>query len=84
MPYHMLLDHAGEAKLGKLQFGTTRRGIGPCYAEQGRAAGRFRIPPHARREDPQEEDHRRGSTQSGSPLRAGYAKDPRLDLADDD
>ena len=29
MPYHMLLDHAGETKLGKLQIGTTRRGIGP-------------------------------------------------------
>ena len=24
MPYHKLLDHAGEAKLGKLQIGTTR------------------------------------------------------------
>src|SRR4029453_14387318 len=32
MPYHLLLDHAGEAKLGRLQIGTTKRGIGPCYA----------------------------------------------------
>jgi adenylosuccinate synthase len=32
MPYHMLLDQAGEAKLGKLQIGTTRRGICTCYA----------------------------------------------------
>src|SRR4051794_28332079 len=29
MPYHMLLDHAGEARLGKLQIGTTPRGIRP-------------------------------------------------------
>src|ERR1700741_1867475 len=34
MPSHRLLDHAGEAKLGKLQIGTTRRGIGPCYADK--------------------------------------------------
>src|SRR6476620_9697011 len=31
MPYHVLLDTAGETKLGKLSIGTTRRGIGPCY-----------------------------------------------------
>jgi adenylosuccinate synthase len=34
MPYHLLLDHAGEAKLGKLEIGTTKRGIGPCYADK--------------------------------------------------
>src|SRR3954454_9059070 len=34
MPYHLLLDSAGEARLGKLQIGTTRRGIGPCYADK--------------------------------------------------
>ena len=34
MPYHLLLDHAGESRLGKLQIGTTRRGIGPCYADK--------------------------------------------------
>jgi adenylosuccinate synthase len=39
MPYHMLLDHAGEAKLGKLQIGTTRRGIGPCYADKAARLG---------------------------------------------
>src|SRR6478752_5901940 len=27
MPYYLLLDSAGEAKLGSLQIGTTRRGI---------------------------------------------------------
>jgi adenylosuccinate synthase len=39
MPYHALLDHAGEAKLGKLQIGTTRRGIGPCYADKAARLG---------------------------------------------
>jgi adenylosuccinate synthase len=39
MPYHMLLDQAGEAKLGKLQIGTTRRGIGPCYADKAARLG---------------------------------------------
>src|SRR6202049_1831242 len=39
MPYHMLLDHAGEAKLGNLQIGTTRRGIGPCYADKAARLG---------------------------------------------
>jgi adenylosuccinate synthase len=39
MPYHMLLDHAGEARLGKLQIGTTRRGIGPAYADKAARLG---------------------------------------------
>ncbi len=39
MPYHMLLDHAGEVKLGSLQIGTTRRGIGPCYADKAARLG---------------------------------------------
>jgi adenylosuccinate synthase len=39
MPYHLLLDHAGEAKLGKLEIGTTRRGIGPCYADKASRLG---------------------------------------------
>jgi adenylosuccinate synthase len=39
MPYHLLLDQAGEAKLGKLQIGTTRRGIGPCYADKASRVG---------------------------------------------
>jgi adenylosuccinate synthase len=34
MPYHVLLDTAGEAQLGSLKIGTTRRGIGPCYADK--------------------------------------------------
>jgi adenylosuccinate synthase len=39
MPYHLLLDQAGEAKLGELQIGTTRRGIGPCYADKAARLG---------------------------------------------
>jgi adenylosuccinate synthase len=39
MPYHLLLDHAGEARLGKRQIGTTRRGIGPCYADKAARLG---------------------------------------------
>jgi adenylosuccinate synthase len=39
MPYHVKLDHAGEAKLGKLEIGTTKRGIGPCYADKASRLG---------------------------------------------
>jgi adenylosuccinate synthase len=39
MPYHVLLDTAGETKLGKLSIGTTRRGIGPCYADKASRLG---------------------------------------------
>src|SRR5438309_1117923 len=39
MPYHMLLDSAGDAQLGSLQIGTTRRGIGPCYADKAARLG---------------------------------------------
>jgi adenylosuccinate synthase len=39
MPYHLMLDDAGEAQLGKLKIGTTRRGIGPCYADKAARLG---------------------------------------------
>jgi len=39
MPYHLMLDDAGEARLGKLKIGTTRRGIGPCYADKASRIG---------------------------------------------
>ena len=39
MPYHRLLDQEGETKLGKYQIGTTRRGIGPCYADKASRLG---------------------------------------------
>jgi adenylosuccinate synthase len=39
MPYHVKLDTAGEAKLGKLEIGTTKRGIGPAYADKSARLG---------------------------------------------
>ncbi len=39
MPYHLMLDDAGEARLGNLKIGTTRRGIGPCYADKAARLG---------------------------------------------
>jgi adenylosuccinate synthase len=39
MPYHLLLDQAGETRLGTQQIGTTRRGIGPCYADKAARLG---------------------------------------------
>lgn len=34
MPYHVALDGANEQKLGAGKIGTTKRGIGPCYADK--------------------------------------------------
>jgi adenylosuccinate synthase len=34
MPWHVAIDSASERRLGKLQIGTTRRGIGPAYADK--------------------------------------------------
>jgi adenylosuccinate synthase len=39
MPYHLLLDSASEQRLGKLEIGTTRRGIGPCYEDKAARLG---------------------------------------------
>ena len=39
MPYHLMLDTAGEQRLGKLQIGTTRRGIGPAYMDKAARLG---------------------------------------------
>jgi adenylosuccinate synthase len=39
MPYHVMLDTAGEARLGELEIGTTKRGIGPCYADKAARLG---------------------------------------------
>ncbi|MCW3010125.1 MAG: adenylosuccinate synthase [Solirubrobacterales bacterium] len=39
MPYHIALDHSGEARLGKQEIGTTKRGIGPCYADKAARLG---------------------------------------------
>ncbi|MFL5822531.1 MAG: adenylosuccinate synthase [Solirubrobacteraceae bacterium] len=77
MPYHLLLDHAGEAKLGKLEIGTTRRGIGPCYADKAARLG-------IRMQDLLDEKILKKKIVAAlEPKRLSlrsYAKDPRLDL----
>src|SRR3954467_6835121 len=50
MPYHLLLDTAGETRLGRNQIGNTRRGIGPRHPDHApRAAA---SPPAARKGRP--------------------------------
>ena len=39
MPWHVAIDQASERRLGKLAIGTTRRGIGPCYADKAMRLG---------------------------------------------
>ena len=39
MPWHVALDQASERRLGKLQFGTTRRGTGPAFADKNARLG---------------------------------------------
>jgi len=77
MPYHMLLDTAGETKLGKLQIGTTRRGIGPAYADKAARLG-------IRMQDLLDEKIlKKKITAAIDPKRLSlrpYLKDPSLDL----
>jgi adenylosuccinate synthase len=77
MPYHKLLDQAGEARLGSLQIGTTRRGIGPCYADKAARLG-------IRVQDLLDEKILRKKIYAAmEPKRLmlrPYAKDPQLDL----
>jgi adenylosuccinate synthase len=39
MPWHVAIDRASERRLGRLQIGTTRRGIGPAYADKASRLG---------------------------------------------
>jgi adenylosuccinate synthase len=39
MPWHVAIDGASERRLGTLQIGTTRRGIGPTYADKAARLG---------------------------------------------
>src|SRR5215213_3457511 len=39
MPWHVAIDRASERRLGELQIGTTRRGIGPAYADKAARIG---------------------------------------------
>src|SRR5207302_5516447 len=77
MPYHLLLDLAGEQKLGKLEIGTTRRGIGPCYADKAARLG-------IRMQDLLDEKILKKKIIAAlEPKRLSlrpFAKDPRLDL----
>ncbi|MDQ4131493.1 MAG: adenylosuccinate synthase [Actinomycetota bacterium] len=77
MPYHLMLDHAGEARLGKLEIGTTRRGIGPCYADKAARLG-------IRMQDLLDEKILRQKIYAAmEPKRLAlrpFAKDPALDL----
>ncbi|MBC7222918.1 MAG: adenylosuccinate synthase [Anaerolineae bacterium] len=50
LPHHQALDGAAEAARGNKAIGTTRRGIGPCYADKasrsGLRAAELRAPAH--------------------------------------
>ena len=77
MPYHMLLDHAGEIKLGRLQIGTTRRGIGPCYSDKAARLG-IRV-----QDLLDEKILKKKIVAAMEPKRLSlreFARDPRLDL----
>src|SRR5881275_1794708 len=39
MPWHQAIDRGSERRLGKLQIGTTKRGIGPTYADKAHRLG---------------------------------------------
>jgi adenylosuccinate synthase len=39
MPWHVAIDQASERRLGRLKIGTTRRGIGPAYADKASRIG---------------------------------------------
>jgi adenylosuccinate synthase len=39
MPWHIMLDHVQEARLGQGKIGTTGRGIGPAYADKAARQG---------------------------------------------
>ncbi len=77
MPYHLLLDEAGEAKLGRREIGTTKRGIGPCYADKAARLG-IRV-----QDVLDEKILKQKITAAMEPKRLtlrDYDKDPRLDL----
>src|SRR5438128_751160 len=43
MPYHLEMEKVTERFLGKNALGTTKRGIGPAYADRGLRGGRRRV-----------------------------------------
>jgi adenylosuccinate synthase len=77
MPYHVILDRAGEDRLGKLEIGTTKRGIGPCYADKAARLG-------VRVQDLLDAKILRKKVMAAlepkKQMLRPYARDPRLDL----
>jgi adenylosuccinate synthase len=77
MPYHVILDRAGEDRLGKLEIGTTKRGIGPCYADKAARLG-------VRVQDLLDGKILRKKVMAAlepkKQMLRPYARDPRLDL----
>jgi adenylosuccinate synthase len=77
MPYHVLLDTAGEARLGSSKIGTTKRGIGPAYADKSARLG-------IRVQDLLDEKILRKTIMAAMEpkrqLLRPHAKDPELDL----
>ena len=39
LPYHQLMDELAETQLGDAKLGTTKRGIGPAYADKASRTG---------------------------------------------
>jgi adenylosuccinate synthase len=77
MPYHVMLDTAGEARLGKLEIGTTKRGIGPCYADKAARLGirvQDLLDPKILRKKIM------AALEPKKQMLRPFAKDPRLDL----
>src|SRR6059058_500863 len=77
MPYHVMLDTAGEARLGKLEIGTTKRGIGPCYADKAARLGirvQDLLDPKILRKKIM------AALEPKQQMLRPYAKDPELDL----
>ena len=77
MPYHLLLDQAGEARLGEREIGTTKRGIGPCYSDKAARLG-------IRMQDLLDEKILKqkisAALEPKQPSLREFVKDPRLDL----
>jgi adenylosuccinate synthase len=77
MPYHLLLDHAGEVRLGKSEIGTTRRGIGPAYADK---AARLGIRVQDLLDEKILKKKIRAALEPKQLSLRPFAKDPKLDL----
>src|SRR3954449_6459607 len=77
MPYHLLLDTAGEARLGRNEIGTTKRGIGPCYADK---AARLGIRVQDMLDEKILKKKIAAALEPKKLLLRPYQKDPRLDL----